>query len=82
MAGRKLRDEADARACLAAMEASGLSLSEWARQHGMDGRSLHCWRMSLARRSSSPPPVPDRADVQRQTGTPVAPRNSDKGDAM
>jgi len=50
MAGRKIVDEADARACLGAVASSGLSRVEWARLHGVDARSLNAWRMNLERR--------------------------------
>jgi hypothetical protein len=52
MAGRKVRDAADARACLDAAEASGLTRAAWARQQGIDGRSLNAWHNNLARRAS------------------------------
>ena len=44
---RKIRDEADARACVAAAKTSGLDLTVWARSEGVDGRSLHAWSMNL-----------------------------------
>lgn len=47
MGKRKIRDEADARACVAAAEASGRDLARWARAEGVDGRSLHAWSMNL-----------------------------------
>lgn len=53
MAGRRIRDEKDARACLAAAEASGLERAVWARQEGIDGRSLNMWRMNLRREDKS-----------------------------
>lgn len=49
---RKIEDERDARACLKAAEAAGLSAGDWAREHGVDGRSLNAWRMNLARRET------------------------------
>ena len=50
MAGRKIRDAADARACLsAAARARGRTRAEWAREHGIDGRSLNSWRVNLER---------------------------------
>lgn len=58
---RKVRDEADARACVAAAKTSGLDLTVWARSEGVDGRSLHAWAMNLGlggrrrRRKSAPP---------------------------
>jgi hypothetical protein len=50
MAGRKIRDEVEARACLDGADAAGTSPLEWARTHGIDGRSLNAWRMNLGRR--------------------------------
>jgi hypothetical protein len=38
----------------------GLTAGEWAREHGIDGRSLNAWRMNLARRT----PVKHRADLE------------------
>ena len=49
-AGRKITDARDARACLKALKSSGLARGEWARAHGIDGRSLHAWERNLARR--------------------------------
>jgi hypothetical protein len=50
MAGRKLVNEEDARRCLAAVKASRRELATWAREHGVDGRSLNLWRVNLERR--------------------------------
>jgi hypothetical protein len=52
-AGRKITDEAEARACLKAATSSGSSRIAWARAHGVDGRSLHAWAMNLAKRGAS-----------------------------
>jgi hypothetical protein len=49
MALRKVRDAGEARACLAAVEESGLPRAEWARRNGVDARSLNAWRLNLAR---------------------------------
>jgi len=57
MAGRKIRDEGDARACLAAMEASELRPSDWSQAHGIDGRSLNAWRLKLRRSAAVQGPV-------------------------
>ncbi len=51
---RKIADEKDARACLAAVARSGETLKAWTRRHGVDGRSLHSWKRNLARRTASP----------------------------
>lgn len=50
MARRKIRDEEDAVACLESYERSRLTVREWARRNGVDGRSLHCWRLNLGER--------------------------------
>ncbi|MBK7773637.1 MAG: hypothetical protein IPI43_05800 [Sandaracinaceae bacterium] len=34
------------------MASSGRPLAEWAREHGIDGRSLNAWRVNLGRRES------------------------------
>jgi len=51
MAGRKVLNEQDARRCLAAVKASRRELGTWAREHGVDGRSLNLWRVNLERRA-------------------------------
>lgn len=48
--GRKIEDERDALRCLRKVRHAGLSVGEWARAHGIDGRSLHAWRIAIARR--------------------------------
>jgi hypothetical protein len=53
MERRKVRDEADARESLAAARRAGVRLGVWARANGMDGRSLHAWKMNLERGSES-----------------------------
>ena len=47
MQPRKIKDEADARACLAAVRAAGGDAVAWSRANGVDARSLHAWRMNL-----------------------------------
>lgn len=54
MAGRKIVDERDARACLSAQARSGETLRAWARCNGIDGRSLHTWQINLSRSNSRP----------------------------
>lgn len=49
MAGRRVRDEADARECLRAVAQSGVSRAEWARAQGVEPRSLNAWRVNLER---------------------------------
>lgn len=51
MAGRKVRSEQDAFRCLDAARAAGAVPGEWARAHGVDGRSLNAWRVNLGRRT-------------------------------
>jgi hypothetical protein len=60
MKKRKIRDEADARSCMAAAARSGLAATRWAHSAGIDGRSLRAWTMNLQRRAGS-----KRADVAK-----------------
>lgn len=57
MPGRKILDEADARACLDAARASGLTRTEWAHDNGVNARSLNAWRLNLDRRDAPSRPV-------------------------
>lgn len=50
--GRKLEDEREAVRCLRVAERTGLSAGEWARGHGIDGRSPHAWQVNIARRGT------------------------------
>lgn len=50
--GRKVVDEADARACLEAMRAAQTNLTDWCARNGVSRRSLYEWRYRLARRES------------------------------
>jgi len=50
--GRKIEDEREALWCLRAAERAGLSAGEWARAHGIDGRSLRAWKMNIGRRGA------------------------------
>lgn len=68
MAGRKIRDERDARRCMAAAKAAGVRRGEWAQQHGIDGRSLFAWGKNL-----------DRGDRTRSTKKPVRKRKKHSG---
>lgn len=49
-AGRKIESESEARRCIQAAKDRGQSAGEWARAHGIDGRSLRAWKMNLGRR--------------------------------
>lgn len=48
---RKVVDERDARRCLLAVSRSGETRREWARRHGVDGRSLRAWELNMSRSS-------------------------------
>ena len=50
MAGRRIRDIADARACLAAVARSGVERVQWCRANGVDGRSLQARYLNLGGR--------------------------------
>ena len=52
MPGRKIRDEAEAQQCLDRVAASHLTRVAWARQQGIDARSLNAWRLILERRQA------------------------------
>ena len=68
---RKIKDAADAEACLVAAGRAGLAPRNWARQNGVDARSLHMWRVLLARRAAEKP-VPLRLVELVATAAPVA----------
>jgi hypothetical protein len=53
---RKVPDAETAQAWLAAVQQSGLTPVEWCAEAGVDARSLHCWRLTLARRSAEGAP--------------------------
>ena len=55
MPRRKIRDEADARECLAAVRVAGVDRVAWARAHSVDARSLNAWRVALERRGDLMP---------------------------
>lgn len=65
--GRAIRDEAEARACIAAMEQGGLSLVAYATANALSSRSLNRWRGRLTagrEAESKASPVP-RLDAKR-----------------
>jgi transposase-like protein len=55
MHGRRVRDEQDARDCLRAAADCQQDRAEWARENGVDPRSLNAWRINLGRASRSGP---------------------------
>lgn len=68
MAGRKIRDEEDARQCMAAAKRAGLSRGEWARENGVDGRSLFAWGSNLERGDRSGRLNPARTTQRKRRG--------------
>ena len=65
--GRKIKDESEARRCLRAANLAGRSAGEWARAHGIDGRSLNSWKVNLARRGTSAAPRRRKPEAPRPT---------------
>ena|ERR1700761_6134579 len=73
---RKIKDDRDARASLRAARVAGVSVGEWAREHGVDGRSLNAWRINLSRSGATEeeaakprlvelvPPAPSRTNAR------------------
>ena len=55
MAGRKIQDAAEARSFLSRASSSGLERAVWAREHGIDGRSLQAWHLNLTRQGMTRP---------------------------
>lgn len=58
---RKVRDQAEAREFLGQLVDSNMELPEFCARHGIDGRSLNCWRLNLERRRDVGVPPPARA---------------------
>jgi hypothetical protein len=50
-----VRDEADARECLARVAASKQKRGDWARANGVDGRSLYNWSLRVPPPAAEPP---------------------------
>ncbi len=50
MAGRRIQNEREARDALAQLARIGVDRVTWAREPGIDPRSLNAWRLNLARR--------------------------------
>ena len=57
MQRRKIKNRRDAESCLSAAAVTAQTPTEWARSNGVDGRSLHCWRLAIEGRR---PPAPLR----------------------
>jgi transposase-like protein len=55
MVRRKIKNIEEAQLCIEAAAACGKSRAEWARDHGIDPRSLHAWWLNLERRSARTP---------------------------
>jgi len=58
MLQRKIRDQADAQACLANVSASGLTRVAWAHKNGVNASSLNAWRLAMARTDSTDAAAP------------------------
>lgn len=74
---RKIGDEKEARACLRAVAKSGQPRRAWAREHGIDGRSLRGWETKLSSRPSparSKPPSPEMIELVPASATVAPPR--------
>ena len=63
MPGRKIRNEAEAQQCLDRVAASNLTRVDWARQQGIDARSLNAWRLILERRQAQDETQTDRLQL-------------------
>jgi hypothetical protein len=68
MERRKIRDEGDARACIAAVKASKLTVKQWARSEGVDGRSLRAWTINLGRGGNSTKAIGPRTRLAKPLG--------------
>ena len=53
------------------MAARGVALAAWAREHGIDGRSLNAWRVNLGR-SGEPAPKQQQARLVELVPTPAS----------
>lgn len=69
MAGRKVRDRDEAKACLAAVA----TLARWARANGIDGRSLNLWCVNLDRAVRRPQTTPPELRLVQLITEPAAP---------
>lgn len=71
MIRRKVCNEGDARSCLARAACSGQSRADWARQNGVDARSLNMWRLNLERADGARVPA-TRPRVVELVAAPVS----------
>lgn len=74
MERRKIANEEEARRALLAVARAGVGVGAWARAHGVDGRSLHAWKMVLTRRAqraARPRQKPAAAFVELVPTTPA-----------
>jgi len=55
MQRRKIKNRLDAESCLASAARRAQPPTEWARANGVDGRSLHCWRLAIEGRRAPAP---------------------------
>jgi hypothetical protein len=62
---RKIRDEAEARTCIASAKGSKLTAREWTRSEGIDGRSLRAWTLNLERGAGSTKAARPRTNCRR-----------------
>jgi transposase-like protein len=86
--GRSVRDEAEARACFAAMEAAGTTVYGYAVAHGVSASSLYRWRNRLGIETPEaepvgrrPAPAPSAADVPGEHARPVPRSPADEDEA-
>ncbi len=64
---RKARDRGEACSLLDEWSTSGLELRAFCRRRGIDGRSLHCWRLNLRDSFDEASPAPIRLVEVRPT---------------
>jgi transposase-like protein len=69
VSGRRRWRAKEARAILKHLDASGLSVREFAARHGLQMQRLYRWRAQLA--SSGPAAVPPFVEIERTTGVAI-----------
>ncbi len=55
MQHRKIKNRRDAERCLSEAVVAAKTPTEWARDNGVDARSLHCWRLAIEGRRAPTP---------------------------